>query len=280
MNYFAILGLILFIYMNFWFLLSLKLKRNDLADQAWGLGFVLLAWSSFLIMIINNNQNPVFSSFLSSGQFFQSILVAILVSIWGVRLFIHIHLRYKRSKQEDSRYLKWRKEWGKIFVIRSYLQVFILQGFLLFLISLPILFLNKQPHQGFTGGTLIVLGTSAWLVGFLFQSISDAQLTKFVKNPINRGKIIQTGLWRYSRHPNYFGEVLMWWGIWIISVEPINKYLENPNNFITIIGPILITFLILKISGIPLLEERMKQKTGFEEYKRKTSVFVPWFPKK
>ena len=287
---FLILAAALFIYMNFWFVISLIKKRHDVADEAWGLGFVLLVWVSLFMGGFESSGGAVeffrrFQSFNFSGaQNLQSLLITTLVSIWGIRLFTHIHLRHKKSNQEDGRYLKWRNEWGKNFLLRSYLQVFMFQGFLLYLISLPILFVNFRfgaaENSGEKIASLIIIGLSVWITGFLFQSISDTQLASFIKKQENKGQIIQTGLWKYSRHPNYFGEVTMWWGIWLISIESVTKILSNPTYLITIIGPLTITFLILKVSGIPMLEERMKLKPGFEEYKRKTSVFVPWFPKK
>jgi steroid 5-alpha reductase family enzyme len=254
MNFYLLLGLILFIYINIWFVISLLQKRNDVADEAWGLGFVTLAWTSLLI----------------SGNFFlQNILVNILVSIWGIRLFIHIHKRHK-GKEEDSRYLAWRKSWGKWFLLRSYLQIFILQGIFLFIIAIPIMFINKNVYGDLN--YLILIGLVVWVIGFLFESIGDKQLETYLKNPENKGKIMQEGLWKYTRHPNYFGEVTLWWGIWIIAFS-------IQNSIYTIVGPITISFLILFVSGIPLLEKKYKGRSDFEDYKKRTSVFFPLPPK-
>lgn len=250
MNYYFTLILILFFYMNFWFLISLIKKRNDVADVAWGLGFVILAWASFL---------------LADDFGVRGALVGILVSIWGLRLAWHIHTRNK-GKTEDYRYLAWRKEWGKYFYIRSYFQVYLLQGVFLFLIALPILFINK--NTGATFGALDLFGVAVWLFGFYFEFVGDMQLMRFIKDPANKGKLMQSGLWAYTRHPNYFGEVTQWWGIWIIA-------LSVPFGWIGIVGPIVITFLILKVSGIPMLEKKMEQHPDFKEYKRKTSAFIP-----
>ena len=237
MNYFLILILILFIYMSLWFVVSLIKKRNDVADVAWGLGFVLLASVSY---------------FISEASGVRGILVGILVSIWGLRLAWHIHARNK-GKAEDYRYLAWRKEWGKWFYIRSYFQVYLLQGTLLFLIILPVLIINKSIGGG---------------LGLYFESVGDAQLARFIKNPANKGKLMQSGLWAYTRHPNYFGEVTQWWGIWLIA-------LSVPNGWLGIIGPVTITFLILKVSGIPMLEKKMKENPEFADYKQRVSVFIP-----
>jgi len=240
--------------MSVWFVLSLIKKRNDVADTAWGLGFVLLAWVSF---------------YLGQAQGARGLLVGLLVSIWGIRLAWHIHRRNK-GKTEDYRYAKWREEWGKWFYLRSYGQVYLLQGALLFLIVLPILFINTSAGQDL--GVLDFVGLAVWILGFVFESVGDAQLARFIKDPTNKGKLMQSGLWRYTRHPNYFGEVLMWWGLWIIA-------LSVPNGLYGIIGPLTITFLILKVSGIPMLEKKMEENTEFVEYKKRTSIFFPLPPK-
>jgi len=253
MDYFLILGLIIFCYMSAWFVLSFVKKRNDVADTAWGLGFVLLAWVSF---------------FVGEAESSRGLLVGLLVSIWGIRLAWHIHRRNK-GKTEDYRYAKWREEWGKWFYLRSYGQVYLLQGALLFLIVLPILFINTSAGQDL--GVLDFVGLAVWILGFVFESVGDAQLARFIKDPANKGKLMQSGLWRYTRHPNYFGEVLMWWGLWIIA-------LSVPNGLYGIIGPLTITFLILKVSGIPMLEKKMEENPEFAEYKKHTSIFFPLPP--
>lgn len=250
MNYYPTLILVLFIYMSLWFVVSLIKKRNDVADVAWGLGFILMTWTSF---------------FLSGDSGTRGLLVGVLVSIWGLRLAWHIHARNK-GKAEDYRYLAWRKEWGKWFYLRSYVQVYLLQGMFLFLIVMPVLLINKSA--GTALGLLDFLGVTVWLFGFYFESVGDAQLARFIKDPANKGKLMQGGLWAYTRHPNYFGEVTQWWGLWIIAFSV-------PNGWVGIIGPVTITFLILKVSGIPMLEKKMEENPEFAEYKRKTSVFIP-----
>ncbi|MBP6859193.1 MAG: DUF1295 domain-containing protein [Candidatus Magasanikbacteria bacterium] len=254
MNNYLILGLILFAYMNVWFIVSLIKKRNDVADIAWGWGFVVLAWASF---------------FLSKTVSWQSVLVNILITIWGFRLALHIYARH-RGRQEDYRYLEWRKQWGKWFFVRSYFQVFILQGVFLFLIALPAIFLNLHSTFSWVFG---IIGLLIWLVGFFFEAVGDYQLSRFIGNPDNKGKIMQGGLWHYTRHPNYFGEVAQWWGIFIIA-------LCAAGSFVTIIGPLTISILILFVSGIPLLEKKYIGNADFENYKKRTSVFFPWFVKK
>lgn len=254
MNYYLVLALTILVYMSVWFIISLVKKRNDVADVAWGLGFILLTWLSFYI---SDYFDP------------RSLLVCTLITIWGVRLALHIYSRNK-GKSEDYRYLEWRKAWGKWFYIRSYFQVYILQGFLLYIIVLPALIINNNSTEIIN--YLDIAGVLIWLVGFVFETVGDLQLSKFIKNPINKGKIIQTGLWKYTRHPNYFGEVTQWWGIWIIA-------LNVQNGLIGIIGPIVITFLILKVSGIPMLEKKMDKNPEFKNYKKRTSIFIPIPPK-
>ncbi|MBP6060810.1 MAG: DUF1295 domain-containing protein [Candidatus Pacebacteria bacterium] len=249
MSYFSTLALILVLYMTFWFLFSLIKKRNDVADVAWGLGFVLLSWTSF---------------FISDNFGSREILVNILVSVWGLRLAWHIHARNK-GKTEDYRYLAWREEWGKWFYLRSYFQVYILQGMFMFLIVSPVLWMNKM------GGSLQIVdfvGVLVWLTGFYFEVVGDAELARFIKDPANKGHLMQTGLWAYTRHPNYFGEVTQWWGVWLMACSV-------PQGFLTIIGPLTITFLILKVSGIPMLEKKMAENPEFIEYKKRVSVFFP-----
>jgi len=250
MTYVVFLILTLFLYMTGWFCISLLRKRNDVADVAWGIGFVRLAWTA-----LGTAPSP-------EGR---GVWIAALVTIWGVRLAWHIHRR-NRGKTEDYRYLAWRKAWGQWFYIRSYLQVYVLQGALLFTIALPILLVNAQPGSDF--GVLDILGTCVWGAGFLFEAVGDAQLARFIRNPANAGKLMQSGLWSYTRHPNYFGEITQWWGIWLIA-------LAAPYGWIGILGPITITVLIVFVSGIPLLEEKMAKHPDFAQYKARVSMLIP-----
>lgn len=251
---FVILGLLLFVYMTSWFVVSLVKKRNDVADVAWGLGFVGMAWASFI---------------LSDDTSIRGLIVSLLVTLWGSRLALHIHRRNK-GKTEDYRYLAWRKEWGRWFYFRSFLQVYMLQGVLLFLIVVPVVLINTNAGSGL--GLLDIVGLLIWLVGFYFEAVGDAQLARFLKDPANKGKIMQDGLWAYTRHPNYFGEVTQWWGIWLLA-------LAVPLGWLGIIGPLTITILILWVSGIPLLEKKMKDNPEFAAYKKRVSMFFPLPPK-
>ena len=252
MSIYTTLGIILFIYVVCCFIFSIILKRNDIADVAWGLGFCLMSWSAFYF----SDFSPV------------SLLVNILVAIWGIRLSLHIYKRNK-GKPEDFRYLNWRNQW-KNFYLRSFLQVFLLQGLFLYIIAISIIFINLNAPQKFS--VLTVIGIVIWWFGFSFEAIADHQLKVFKSNPNNKGKIITTGLWKYSRHPNYFGEVVLWWGIFIVA-------LGIENGAYTIVSPLLITYLIVFVSGIPMLEEKYKNHQTFQEYKKRTSVFFPLPPK-
>ena len=247
------IGLFICCYVSVWFVISLLIKRNDIADIAWGLGFV----------------GVVIFLFITQAQTLQSTIVYILTIIWGIRLAIHIGVRSK-GKPEDFRYKKWRDEWGKYFVLRSYLQVYLLQGFFMWIISLPIIVVSMAQNQAISPFALA--GSIIWLIGFAFESIGDYQLMLFIKHKQNKSDIMQTGLWKYTRHPNYFGEVLVWWGIFIM-VLPLQY------GIWTIISPITISFLLLYVSGIPMLEAKYKDNLAFQDYKKRTSSFFPMLPK-
>ncbi len=242
-------ALLVWVYMTVLFVFALIKKDNSIADIGWGLGFILVAFYTFL-------QPPVF--------FTTDVLVTILVFLWGVRLSNSI---FKRNwgKGEDFRYKKWRKEWGKLFLIRSYLQVFILQGFFMLIIISPVIYINSGVEQNFF---LSFLGLGIWIFGFLFETIGDKQLRVFIQTRKNRDDVMDKGLWKYTRHPNYFGEAVMWWGIWLISF-----------NVFLLVSPVLITVLLRFVSGVPLLEKKMMQNPKFVQYAKRTSPFIPWFPK-
>jgi steroid 5-alpha reductase family enzyme len=248
-------AIIVFGYMTTLFFIAMIRKDNSVADIAWGPGFIVVSWAT---LFINGSYN------------FTQFLTAALITIWGLRLAIRIYRR-NRGKGEDPRYRKWREDWGKHFVLRSYLQVFIIQGFVLLLNVTPVMIIMSST-SGAVHWTAYA-GLAVWCVGFSFESIGDWQLDRFLKDPANRGTIIDIGLWRYTRHPNYFGECTMWWGIFVIA-------LGVPWGWVGVIGPIAITSTILFVSGIPMTEKLMEKTPGWEEYKKKTSALIPWFPKK
>lgn len=253
---FGLCALFIFLHHNFWFSVSIIKKRNDIADIAWGSGFLGI---SLLTLFISSNIDT------------RKIIFNCLILLWSLRLSIYLFFR-SRNQEEDSRYKKWRNEWGKNFILRSYLQVYLLQGFLLYIIAVPIIvhnYQNRELHVSFIES----LGLLFWLIGFYFESVADCQLYRFKKKQQNKGKLIRSGLWKYSRHPNYFGEVLMWWGIFFWTIRLSEAWW-------TIISPITITLFILFISGIPLLENKYKGRADFKEYCQYTSIFFPWPPKK
>ena len=243
------------VYASLWFLVALKSRRNDVADVAWGAGFVALALVAQLA-----------AGAISS----RGILLLALVTIWGLRLSLHIGLR-NRGKPEDPRYRKWREEWGRHAKLRAYFQVFLLQGFLIVVVLLPVTYVLAHPNPDLTW--LDALGAAVWLVGFVFEAVGDLQLARFKKDPGNRGRVITSGLWKYTRHPNYFGEVSLWWGVWLLACSA-------PGGWKTILGPATITVLILLVSGIPLLERKYEGNLEFKEYQRRTSAFFPLPPKR
>ena len=242
------------IYMTAWYLVARALTRFDVADIAWGPGFIVTALTA---AALNESLNP------------RAYLVMALVIAWGMRLSLHVYLRNK-GKPEDARYRAWRQEWGNNANIRAFLQVFLLQGLLLLVISLPITSAMMAGSSAFT--LLDATGLFIWTTGFLFEAIGDWQLLRFKKDPAHKGRIIKTGLWRFSRHPNYFGEVTLWWGIYLIA-------LSSGASWPVIIGPLTITLLILKVSGIPMLEKKYEGNPEFEAYRRRTSAFFPMPPK-
>lgn len=250
----------LFVYMCLAFVISLIRRDNGTADIAYGWGFVLIAWTTFLL------GNPGTAAFVAS----------LLATVWAARLSVRIYLR-NVGKPEDFRYKEWRDAWGKTFVLRSFLQVYVLQGVIIFLVALPLSLLNI--YGAGTGiGAIAAVGFVLWGIGFFFEAVGDYQLAKFIRNPLNKGKVMDQGLWRYTRHPNYFGESLMWWGLGLVAYVTLEP-LMGSSALIAFLSPVLITFLLLKVSGVPLLEKRFEGKPEWEAYKKRTSVFLPLPPK-
>jgi steroid 5-alpha reductase family enzyme len=246
--------IIIFVYASTWFAISVYKKRNDVADIAWGLGYIIIC--SYL-----------FITYSASSVL---ILLYALVIVWGLRLSLHIYARNK-NKSEDFRYKSWREEWGKSFYLRSYLQVFLLQGVFLLIIISPVI--HAAGAESLRWNIFTWLGLCCWIIGFYFQAAADWQLAAFKSDKKNKGLIIQTGLWKYSRHPNYFGEILMWWAIFMITIPFSNSYYF-------IVSPLTITLLIVFVSGIPMLEKKYKGNIAFEDYKKRTSALIPMPPRK
>lgn len=247
----------LFLYACFLFALSLKVKNNGIADVGYGAAFIVVVTTGVLLEGFANI--PV-------------VLLVALTCIWGVRLARRIHEKNK-GKPEDFRYKAWRDSWGKFFVVRSFFQIYLLQGFIAFVVTLPVSLSIIFPKSDISW-PLVLMGAFFWLVGFVHEVVADAQLDAFLKNPERKGAIMRSGLWKFSRHPNYFGESLMWWSIATIALG-VSAY-----PILGFVSPILITFLLLFVSGVPMLEKRWAGNPEWEAYKAKTSVFIPLPPKK
>ncbi|MBP1661714.1 MAG: hypothetical protein H6P95_2906 [Candidatus Aminicenantes bacterium] len=196
-------------------------------------------------------------------------LFALALRRRGLRLSVHVGLR-NRGRGEDFRYARWRKEWGRAFVLRTYFQVFLLQGSFLILTAMPVILINRSRSGRI--GSFAAAGAGIWFIGFLFESVGDAQLRQFKRDPARRGRIMTGGLWRYTRHPNYFGESLMWWGLAVLG-------LSVPGGWAGVVSPLVMTLLLTKVSGIPLLERKYRGNAEFEAYARRTSAFIPLPPK-
>lgn len=255
------LGTLFFILIYFmvFFLIGTSIKNNAIVDLGWGMGFVFSALFALL-----------------AGQYFGqspdlvSLLLLIMVTFWGARLSYHIFKR-NHGKPEDFRYANFRKEWGKWVVPRAFLQVYLLQAIMMMLIGSGVFYTIGVQGKLLNWG--VFLGLFVWLIGYYFEVVGDRQLAVFKSKPENKGKVMTTGLWQYTRHPNYFGEATMWWGIFIIA-------LSTTGSWLTLISPVVITYLLLFVSGVPLLEKKYQGNPEFEAYAKKTSKFIPWYPKR
>jgi len=266
----ALTSIVILIHFTIYFFRAVKQNNFGIIDIGWGQGFVFVVWLLMIyrVFILGANANAI------------GYLTLILTSIWGIRLSSHIGQR-NHGKPEDKRYVAMRAKIKPPYVlIKSYVNIFLLQALFMFIISLVLVF---NVMSGLTNPVEpmmlipIILGVLVWLGGYFFQSVGDRQLAIFVAKPENKGKLMTEGLWAYTRHPNYFGEVLMWWGIAILGFA---------NGFgiaiplIGLISPLVVTWLLRYVSGVPLLEKHMKTKPGFAEYEKTTNIFFPWFPKK
>lgn len=243
-------AVLIFLYMTLIFVIAQFLGDNSIVDVFWGPGFVIIA---------------AFTLIYSPDYDLRKLIVSFLVFLWGTRLALHILLRNK-GKGEDFRYKHWRDTW-KYFMVRSYFQIFMLQGLFMLIIAAPIYFINSTPPVPL--GVTDSIGLMLFGTGFFFEVIGDYQLSAFRKNPKNKGRIITTGLWEISRHPNYFGEALLWWGIGFYA-------LAIPYGWITLISPLVLTILLRFVSGVPMLEKKFEGRPDWEEYKIKTPAFVPF----
>jgi len=240
--------------------IAVRIGDVSFIDAVWGGGMGVLALASLVQ--------------LGSGRGSRATLIAAMAMIWAARLAWHLYARW-RVHGEDPRYARML---GKARVEGRYgaaalKLVFAPQALLLFITCLPAQLGILASRDMASVGVLAQLGALLWLIGIAFEAVGDWQLNRFRTDPANKGRVLDTGLWRYTRHPNYFGEATMWWGIFLIA-------LSAGISPLAVISPITITFLLLFVSGVPLLEKSMKNRPGYADYARRTSIFVPWFPKK
>jgi steroid 5-alpha reductase family enzyme len=241
--------------MTILWIVSIFLRNVSIADLFWGMGFVISgAWYPLV----------------APGNPARKILVLCLVTIWGLRLTVYLFMR-NAGKGEDFRYREFRKKYGeKRYWWISFFQTFLLQGILMWLISAPLLGAQYYPKEL---NLLDIAGCAVWLLGFIFEAGGDYQLAKFRSDPSNKGKLLKTGFWSLTRHPNYFGDSAVWWGFGLICL--------GGGSWLPVAGSILMTLLIIKVSGVALLEKSLiGTKPGYKEYAETTNAFIPWFPKK
>ncbi len=246
-------ALLILVFMLVLFVLAIARRDNSIADIGWGIGFTIIATWMHL--------------FHSHSA---SFLILIMVGIWGIRLSLHLLSRSLRKGKEDWRYANWRQDWGKNVILQSFFRVFLLQGFFMCIIALPIL----QQKEAAGISALQLVGLVIWLAGFGWEALADWQLARFKRQPQNKRRIMTQGLWRLSRHPNYFGEILVWWGL-AIFVLPYGKW------WICLLSALTITWLLLRVSGVPMLESKYADDVEYQEYRRQTNALLPdlrkWF---
>jgi steroid 5-alpha reductase family enzyme len=227
--------------------LSLALEDSSIVDIFWGPGFVLVAW-----VIV-----------LQQGWSQRGALAIGLVTVWGLRLAVHLAIR-NVGKGEDPRYQAMRRSRGSAWWWKSLFIVFAFQGVLMWVVSLP---LQQAILRGGPLGPVDALATAVFVAGLYFETVGDWQLVHFKAQPENRGRVMDQGLWRYTRHPNYFGDFLVWWGLYVLALAA--------GAWWTMVGPLVMSVLLMRVSGVTLLEQGMKSRPGYEDYVRRTSTFFP-----
>ena len=225
-------------------------KDTSIGNFTWGGGVFIITLYTFLI----------------GHHVARSILITVMICAWVLRLGIYIYSRYKKGA--DPRFIEWQNQMGPYALLINFWWIFVMNGIMLILMSVPSILINKSTLPGLNW--LDFIGLFIWIVGFCCESLADYQLFSFMKNPANKGKIMTQGLWYYSRHPNYFGEIIMWWGIFCIA-------LSVPYGWIALIAPVTITLLLVFFTGVPMLERVFKDNLDYQEYKKHTSMLIPWF---
>jgi steroid 5-alpha reductase family enzyme len=250
-------GVMILLSMTALWAISLRLRDASIVDVFWGTGFVLAFWLT--------------AAFASSVLSPRPLVLGALVTIWGVRLSLHILLR-NRGKGEDIRYAKWREENGPRWWWISLFKVFLLQGTIMWLVSAPLV-VAQTTTKSIGLNWLDSVAAALWLTGFFFEAVGDWQLARFKANRSNQGKLLNSGLWRYTRHPNYFGDAVQWWGFYLFAAAA--------GGWWSFFSPLLMTYLLKNVSGVALLERGLlKSKPGYEIYIANTNAFFPWFPRK
>lgn len=250
------IGLWILCIMSLLWAISLILKNSSIVDIFWGTGFIITSWIAF------------FRTIETVGP--RDWLIVVLATIWGVRLSLYVLWR-NAGKGEDFRYAKWRNEAGASWWWKSYFKVFLLQGLIMWVVAVPLTAI-QMPGANDSLGILDFVGVVIWAVGFFFETVGDAQLANFKANRDHKEQLLRTGVWRYTRHPNYFGDSAQWWGFYIIALAS--------GAWWTIFSPIWMTYLLVKVSGVAMLERSLNEtKPAYEDYAQRTSAFLPWFPK-
>ncbi|WP_372369303.1 DUF1295 domain-containing protein [Candidatus Uabimicrobium sp. HlEnr_7] len=260
MDYYTIYlwgGAVVFLYVTTIWTISLLKKDASIIDIFWGMGFVVLA---FFYHLFGN----------SSWQ--ANAIILLLVSVWGLRLSIYLASR-NLGKPEDYRYQVWRKNHGKNWWWKSFYRVFMLQGVVMWIVSAPLLSALYGVKEAFTWNIFAILAIVFWTIGIAFEAGGDWQLTKFKKNPENKGKVLDSGFWKLTRHPNYFGDAMVWWAFYFLACAN--------GGYACIASTLIMNFFLIRISGVALLEKNLvKTKPQYQDYIEKTNAFLPWFPKK
>lgn len=249
------LGAVLALFFLLW-LISLKVRDASIVDMVWGFGFVVIAWMAL---------------FTGGGAFPRRVLMTAMVTLWGLRLSAYLTWR-NLGKGEDPRYQAMRRQHGDGFPLASLWRVFGLQSFIMWLVSLPVQAAQVAMEPAALG-ILDFLGLGIWAIGLFFEAVGDAQLARFKADPANKGHVMDRGLWRFTRHPNYFGDFMVWWGIYFVALATLSAWW-------TILGPALMSFFLMRVSGVPLLEKSLrKNRPDYEAYIQRTSAFFPRPPR-
>jgi steroid 5-alpha reductase family enzyme len=236
---------------------SVVVRDTSIVDVFWGSGFVIIAWFAFA---------------LADGNPSRGLLLAALVTVWGLRLTLYL-ARRNLGKGEDYRYAAMRRRHGSSWPLLSLPVVFWLQGALMWVVSLPVQVAMTEPTPA-NLGLLVWGGAALWAVGLAFETVGDLQLTRFKADAANRGMVMNRGLWHYTRHPNYFGDFCVWWGIWLVA-------LATGSAWWTAIGPAVMSLLLIRVSGVALLERSMiRRRPGYADYVARTSAFFPRPPRR